>query len=625
MLALRDFRTVLDLSYLYRGNDSEFSGGRDRSSQSHTLRENLDVSLGYSIYKPKYWNGKVEASFGFDQNWYESSSQGGNDSDRTVYEYRVDGTLLKDSYAPLRLNALSSTQQIDRPFAKDYTREYDNVSAWLYVRNKNFPASLSVSHAETVSSGLALGRTQETDRVSLSVSNSYKNLSQTAFHFSVINDLNSTEGSSQDRAVDIKEYSATNHLYPLANRRLLHVKSYYRLRDETGTTEGRDYVWQEDLVWVPGEALTGKLLYEQNLQRSLDQEVLTRHVKARLDHQLFLSLDSDIEARGRRKEFSSGEEDNVSGTLGLVYTKRLNSDSRYTLRLVETYGVIDRTLETGSIFVIDEHLIIDPVFPNLLVSQNIVAGSIIVRDLLRTLVYVEGIDYLVFTVGSNTELVIPPGSAISSGDEVSIDYEYQVNPSVEYATETISAYTSLTFLNNQLTVYGRFSDTTHDLLSGSDDLLSLTASRVYAAGISGSFEPVYFGVNYIDSDTPPDSYISTDGYLTYAKNWDKRLFSLTIRDSYRKYEDENKGHNNAFSARADYHRRFQGNLTTKSAVAYRNSSGTNLEREDIALMFDLSIRVGRSLFSVEVDEEWLFYRDNKQRDDRVELKMQRFF
>jgi hypothetical protein len=312
------------------------------------------------------------------------------------------------------------------------------------------------------------------------------------------------------------------------------------------------------------------------------------------------------------------------GTVSLTYTKRLNADSRLTLRAVETTKEIDRDLETDIMFSIGEPLTFDPLFPNILANQDVVEASIVVQDSTRTITYVEGLDYLLFMVGRGTELVIPPASAISSGDELSIDYEYLVNASVHYATENSSLHSSITFLKNRLSLYGRFSQTSHELISGSDNLLSLTDAQVYALGFNGSFAPVSFGGNYVDSQTT-DSYVSTDGYFTFSKNWNKRRLSFTLRDIYRKFREGAKASGNTFSGRVDLHRRYPRGLTTKTAAYYRNSSGQGLDREDIGFIFDLTARFGRSAFTFEVAEEWLSFDQSRQRDDKLQIRLKRFF
>ncbi len=139
------------------------------------------------------------------------------------------------------------------------------------------------------------------------------------------------------------------------------------------------------------------------------------------------------------------------GTMQASYGARY--DDRDQQAVAPTTNVVgERVTLSGTAFVPFGH-------------QHVVASSIVVSNNTRTQIFVENLDYTVTVVGFDTRLQRIVGGNIIDGQEVLVDYSYDVGGTYAYTQLDQTVNLSWTYLN-YLNLYFRYFDSAPHLTSG---------------------------------------------------------------------------------------------------------------------------------------------------------------
>lgn len=623
---IQNIQSDLTLDYSYDRLNSD-KGQSKRVFQQHAFEETYGMSLDYAIYKHKYWSGTLGARFGFEQSWDDDTLAQTNSLQRSISEYKASGVLLKNSLSPLVLESYSTTEQVSRRFSRDYDLEKDRYSATLNIRSRGLPATLRYSFNELTTSGLDLDRLTRLKTLSLTVSHSYENISTTAYDIITAQDDQQFLGLGLDeqRITDSLTYKFWNRLNPPLWGRSLELKSIYRYRDETGYRQGKEWNWQEYLLWVPGRALRGEFFYRRDYQGWFDRERDFTETEAYLSHRLFYSVTTSVRGKSRNTEYNNGIEDEDSLAVAINYSKKLSPGRTFNISLEETRGFVDRNLDSDTISIFEESLTVSLVESNLLNNQNVIPGSIWIQSSDRLVAYVEGVDYLVGEFGAFTEIIIPAGSAIGVDDVLLINYQYMVNPSVDYSNDSHSLTTSLSMFDNQVTVYGRLLFAEQELRSGNDNLSTLENSDHYNLGIRGKLSRYVFGVDGQYTDKNESRTTGLSAYLLYSKQGVGSRFYSNFQYFYQNYKKDINVTTQRVSNRTGYSKKLLRKISLNTAGEYLYSFGQGFDRHEIDFLLGLQAKFGKTQFFFELNDGWTIYDDTVEHSDNLELKMVRNF
>ena len=83
--------------------------------------------------------------------------------------------------------------------------------------------------------------------------------------------------------------------------------------------------------------------------------------------------------------------------------------------------------------VVGEHVVLSSTVPVALARSNVTSGSVVVSDLARTQVFIEGIDYLLTVVGVTTRIERVLSGNILDGQELLVDYAFDAGGTYESA------------------------------------------------------------------------------------------------------------------------------------------------------------------------------------------------
>ncbi len=293
--------------------------------------------------------------------------------------------------------------------------------------------------------------------------------------------------------------------------------------------------------------------------------------------------------------------------------------------MTESYSLYDRELNLSRIQLLDQRVIVLLTEPNIIETANIVIETLVVRNEERTSTYQEGIDYLIHTLGLQTEIVIPAGSPILEGEILSVDYEYLVNPAISFTTESTAATSNLSLLNNRLSLQARLGRSEQRLQSGEEEIVSLENSWFYSLGFGMDLKPYSFGGSYAYTETSRAIDSATEGFWRYTKTFEESQVSLYLRDVYRSYRGEWDTNNNTFSSTGSYRRNLARGVILSTVLEYLHVSGEDRERQNLSLEAEVTARLGRSNLAFLIAEEWQDFGGTQQRDDRVRITLRRNF
>jgi hypothetical protein len=145
------------------------------------------------------------------------------------------------------------------------------------------------------------------------------------------------------------------------------------------------------------------------------------------------------------------------------------------------YDVRDQTAVAGQTSVIGERVVLVGTAYSSLARQHVVGSSVVVNNLTRTQTFVQGIDYTLSVIGVETRLQRLIGGNILDGQEVLVDYNYDVGGTYAY-TQTDQTLNLGWNMRNYVNVYYRYFDSAPQLTSGTPTFqLNTIRSNLFGA------------------------------------------------------------------------------------------------------------------------------------------------
>ncbi|MCK4530491.1 MAG: hypothetical protein KAU44_04875, partial [Candidatus Marinimicrobia bacterium] len=631
---IRDFRNWLELEYEYDGYTAD-SAGNSQDLTEHNLAESYHFEMAYAIYNPRWLNGHLGIDLGLVQEWYDGSFEGSGNDNEFEFGYNLDGIILDRKSFPTTFFAESEETRAQRRFYRDYNLQIENYGISTTFKNRYVPVQISYFKNRSETDGLELDRVIDSETFSIDASHQTDNgFSYTEANYLHTDDKTSFSGDQESVKNKVEEFFARNSLSWGEHLERSYFISSYRHRDESGENKIKSTDWLESLSWKPGRALRLGLEYQFSGD---DVESLTRKdhkYRALLEHRLYDSLVSVFRVQSRRLDFDSGTEDDDGFSLSFSYRKKLPADSLLIMGYRYGYNEIKRDLNGNKFFVINELMVVDLFERNVLDNLDVLSETITVRDQERLITYIEGDDYLVQQIGRETELIITPGSLINEGDTLSIDYAYFVDPDIDYSTTVHQANAEDSLFERRYRLYANYISSKQDLLSDKDN--QELADRLYnldswTLGVEANWYYVNCGLEYVDYDSSTDIRQYVEAFCDYRRYFQRNFIFLYLRDRQTRHEDLNNGtdgnggNENILTTGVHFKRRLPLSALGEINLDYLNQSGRNNDRQELDLEISYQLRVGRLEVEISLEEEWNWTDNRDERNDKVMLRIRRYF
>ena len=358
--------------------------------------------------------------------------------------------------------------------------------------------------------------------------------------------------------------------------------------------------------------------YRQNRFAST-QDNLT----ATLEHQLYLSLHSTLYAEYNR--FKSGAFQETKRTVGggLEYKKRIPT-GRLTLSYHFRLRNERRDGDVLSVRIVNEEHTLRDGEVVLLERPFVVRSSVVVTDENESLVYTEGIDYVLIERGDYLEIQRVPGGLIANGQKILVDYTVRRELAFEFDSINHRFGAGVSLLYNHLDLYFRSNELDYDNINEPDfRVLKTISQRVYGGRLSYGFLSLGAELNDINSNVVPTR--TTRYYLRMAGQFFKRV-SVSATGNWQKVILKDQGEKQIytnFSGRISYRLGRRSRLSLLGAYIFQEGRGLdldllNLKAEVLTSFRQINVAVGVETYNRDFSGEKINY-------DRAYIRVERQF
>ncbi len=161
----------------------------------------------------------------------------------------------------------------------------------------------------------------------------------------------------------------------------------------------------------------------------------TAHTAAvSLQHQLYESLRTNLIFQGIHATLSNGTQTIYGGRVDSAYRKKLPAKGTLIANLDTRYEIQNDQIQGKTFSVFQEQHTAQIGIPFRLNQPRAIPGSVSVSGVTGTIVFVEGLDYLVRQVGEFVEIEVLPTGRIREGEVLLVDYQVSATPALEFST-----------------------------------------------------------------------------------------------------------------------------------------------------------------------------------------------
>jgi hypothetical protein len=397
-------------------------------------------------------------------------------------------------------------------------------------------------------------------------------------------------------------------------------------RHESQESAEHSYSGNLGLNWQPAQRWAGDATFSYDRFENPDVTSQAFAGRASLQHQLYDSLFSAWGINGSWSESTADQDSGYTRQYGGVwsenYTKRLGTAHRLTI-----YGsvALNHTEQKSTGLAVNEsHAFpVPPADETFFLSQfGVDLNSVVVTDTNQVFTYTRDIDYELFVNGSLTGVRRLPGSSISTGATVLVDYHAEPTPGGSYETIAESGGLRLDLWKNLLGLYARVSRVDNN---ASSEIHTLNSTS-YAVGGDLNWHWFRAGVEYQAYDSNESTYWSARAYQAASFTLDPlSSVSAGFNESYAEYAEAGREEQN-YSFTANYHRLVGQGIRAdlRGGVAWRLS--TDVDQTVAVLRPEVTFNYGRTSIRLDYSFEYNLYADSEERlKHLLTLRLQRRF
>lgn len=529
---LIDVEGSIRVGYLFDERDYGSTVSNSSGAQG-SWEEEFYLRTRSFVYHPGFLNMIVGGGPVLVQRQFDSPNGEISDSE-TLFNFESRLNFLDLKSYPFSLYYRRSHPSITRGQAGRFVIENDDYGfIWNINRLFNDSTGLGFELKRRDARGDSFGYSlnDQTESAVITLQTSFRTRDQLSFKY----DRLQVDSESGSPGLPIHRSNLTNKLLEarLENRfgendqiRVSQVLSRLRRANANASvSELDDHRYRGIVGWEPSEKTIGKLRYNYSDSRRLESSSLTRN--------LDLSL---LRRPSNKSAIEFGLEHLDQSSTGF---ERLESALRgsVTLRPEVAFGVLaigstirgSRTNQESSASdtpVFDEAIELSGTIPVDLANQFVVRGSVSVRNILNTQIFIEGLDYRLIETGSFLSIQRLIGGNIGDGETVLVDYRYLTSGTSSFDTLDSSVSVNVGFLRN-FNAHVRYSITDTNIRSGElinrvndrDRLefgLSVRNRALDGVAITGNFR-------HIEQDEDISPFTSDSLDISLAKNFWGRL------------------------------------------------------------------------------------------------------
>lgn len=524
----------LGVKFSYETEEEERTGRNiDTRDTTREFREGLTIETKGSVYHPAL----LKYTLRLEPEWRQVHQERdpGIDSKDNVFlpAYFADVTFLERKPYTLHLFGSREESTLRSAFAQLSDSDVDTYGADLRLTYKLLPTFMGYTHRTISQSGFFVSD-EERDDYRL-ITRHHTARSNTRFSSVYSESLRTTRGiitEVQNANSDIRnDYNISGDGKILLNSFLSHRQT------ETNFFNSTDLRLTENLHWRHHPNLRSD--YDLNFDRNTagEFEMETKSGAARLTHLLYEDLTTTLAGDATFNDFTGGREDIFGARAHWDYRRKIPW-GRLNLSAGYDYEITRRELDQNIIRIVNESHVLRLGEVTLLRNDNVDLGAIRVTDATGTILFFEGIDFRIETIGAFVRIVRIPFGTIEEGQEILVSYSFLANPAFDDTLFTQS-YGVEFFLWNSLTLSYRFQHAAQDVVSGTppEDLIDDTfqSSQI-------RYEWRWTDTRFLYEQSDRSSGISTTRWLASEtlRFRPSRTFFLSLKGDYGKTRFEER-------------------------------------------------------------------------------------
>lgn len=463
------------VDYLNDGLSTSQTGvASGTSNQKQTnLREEIFVMSHSYVYHPNFLTLDIgggpirqDSSIDFDGNETNAGE--------TLYNFTGRANFLRDKpmrgslfYDHLNPTVSIAPGEIMVQESSRYGFDFSMSSPTL-----GFPLNLGYVHTQTQGSGAGRILDDELEQFNFNISRSYGALGSTSLQYQTADQtsrsgslnlpIQATTSASQGLNVNThlqfgaaQEYDLTNNIS--LNRRQSTLA-------QGGLPDQSDFGFLLDFRARPSGQLNLFGSYNQNRNDQGNTNLVTQSLSSGVTYLPLPDLETSLGIRMDQSD--AGQYALNSRALdGSIRYKRPLWLGSLQLSYGAKYEQRDQQASNPLVSVIDEQHTLPGTTQVALNNPHVVAGSVVVTNLTQTQTYIENVDYLLIVVGAETRLQRLAGGSILDGEDVLVDYTYDIGGS--YASTQLDQTLSLNWnIARNVDAYFRWYDSSPEITSG---------------------------------------------------------------------------------------------------------------------------------------------------------------
>ncbi len=453
-------RPVIKLSLEYQKKDETRSAPDIglSSEQTDTFWQRLELESRGWLYHPDL----LLFSFGLEPQWKQQDTAASDaffrsDNDNFL-GYFFDAHLLRQKSHSFKLFLRQSRNEFNSTLSPDNVSETDIARTVWIIKNKLFPTTVTVEKNDTTFDDFFSSRDD---------SNIFRIESKYVSDKHQLNLL--SEYVDQLREIDVQLIDS--------KRSLLNMNSHYMFSDSTRLTstifnldsqsdvsDSSSFLWSERLMLQHRPKLRSEYNARFDSRKNNNFHSDTQFLSGALEHQLYENLTTRIDLYTSKDDFDNGEIDVSEADLDLRYRRKIPV-GMLAITGGYAYRVEDNNIDATSSQILNESHVLVGTAQEFLAKSNIDVSSVIVTDITKTTIYVQGIDYFLGVVGESVVIERGLFGGISDGETVLVDYVFATQS--PFKSDRRSARFGINLdLWQILQLHYNFSRVKEDLISG---------------------------------------------------------------------------------------------------------------------------------------------------------------
>ena len=390
--------------------------------------ESMTIETNGWIYHPNLMEFYLALEPEAQQERFQQTESGLNQSQTyrkniPVLAFDVGATFFKQKPLSLDIFANRTKAQIDFTNARDSDIDSEKYGTRLNFNNPTLPVSLSLIHNKLDQNGFYESEAERNEGQLTIGHNAKKSVTNLNMIY-LDSETTRTTFETLDFSTKTLSTELTNAYFVTDDNRVRLDSRIYNLQADYNGLDQDTWIVSENLYWPFSDTLLTR--YRADYNHNDFGGIVSQEAgfSAGLTH-LFDHLTTDLDAAAVMNRFDGGSLELYKTNAGFFYHRPIPWGS-VELNAAFDYGLTNRS-GTSRIIPRQEQLVLPTGTETFLDKENVDLASIVVTDITGSTVYTENIDYRVEMVGDAVNISRTMLGAIADGQQVIVNYTYQIN------------------------------------------------------------------------------------------------------------------------------------------------------------------------------------------------------